>query len=213
MKKINFTAYLSAIALAALMSACSEGNPEPTDTIPLPENSVSVQTENLTITEYIETTSAAVSKTKNNADTSEAAAEEYSTSFAPLTEDVQTLAETEETYEQTEWETWEDIPMTDTDLAEDYGENTFSIIASSVGENGFTGIIGQDTFFAARLDEVSVGIPEGSPKIVYGAELLVTLTEGAEVMETYPVQISAENVEHIEVIRYPEYQGELLSDE
>lgn len=210
MKKINFTAYLSAIALAALMSACSDGNAEPTDTIPLPENSVSVQTEALT--EYIETTSAAIHEAESSAYTSETAAsaaiaavEEYSTSFAPLTEEVQTsLAETEETYEQTEWETWEDIPMTDTDLAEAYSENTFSIIASSVSENGFTGIIQQDTFFAARLDEVSVGIPEGSPEIVYGTELLVTLTEDAEVMETYPVQISAGNVEHIEVICYPD---------
>lgn len=61
-----------------------------------------------------------------------------------------------------------------------------------------------DTFFASRLEEAMIGIPDGSPEIVYGCELLVTLAENAAVMETYPVQISAEYVEHIEVLMYPD---------
>lgn len=228
MKKSKLTSYICAFALTAALSACSDGTAEQTDSIPLPTEAVTSDTSALT--EYIETAAfsavQASGEISSESFTTTIALEPDGTDAyypyvpdedsegvlyhdndegylylphsdgdeypaEPMHENETSLAETTVTYN-------------DADLTADYGENSFTVIVSAVNEKSFAGIMQTDTFFASRLEEAMIGIPDGSPEIVYGCELLVTLAENAAVMETYPVQISAEYVEHIEVLMYPD---------
>lgn len=92
-----------------------------------------------------------------------------------------------------------------TDLAdEELTDNTMTVTVLSVSENGFMAALGQDTFFGKKNDEVSIGLPYDHPEIEGGCELMVTLSDDCEVMESYPMQISSRYVEYIEVLTYPD---------
>lgn len=102
---------------------------------------------------------------------------------------------------------FEDNEFTDNsaDIAdEELSDNTISVTAASVNAGGFTGTLGQDTFFGKAGDEVSIGLPDEHPEIMSGCLLTVTLSDNYEVMESYPPQISSEYVEHIDIISYPD---------
>ena len=92
-----------------------------------------------------------------------------------------------------------------TDLAdEELTDNTMTVTVLSVSENGFMAALGQDTFFGKKNDEVSIGLPYDHPEIEGGCVLMVTLSDDCEVMESYPMQISSQYVEYIEVLTYPD---------
>ncbi len=92
-----------------------------------------------------------------------------------------------------------------TDLAdEELTDNTMTVTVMSVSENGFMAALGQDTFFGKKNDEVSIGLPYDHPEIESGCVLMVTLSDDCEVMESYPMQISSQYVEYIEVLTYPD---------
>lgn len=92
-----------------------------------------------------------------------------------------------------------------TDLAdEELTDNTMTVTVMSVSENGFMAALGQDTFFGKKNDEVSIGLPDDHPEIEGGCVLMVTLSDDCEVMESYPMQISSQYVEYIEVLTYPD---------
>lgn len=230
MKKSKLTAYICAFALTAALSACSDGTAEQTDSIPLPTEAVTSDTSALT--EYIETAAsttvhASEEISSENFTTAIAAEPDAPDAYYPYIPDEEKYgvlyhgdegylshSDEDEYFPEPMYEREASLAETTitynvTDLAEDYGENSFTVIVSSVKEKSFTGILQTDTFFASRLEEAVIGIPDGSPEIVYGCELLITLAEDAvaetpAVMETYPVQISAEYVEHIEVLMYPD---------
>lgn len=92
-----------------------------------------------------------------------------------------------------------------TDLAdEELTDNTMTVTVMSVSENGFMAALSQDTFFGKKNDEVSIGLPYDHPEIESGCVLMVTLSDDCEVMESYPMQISSQYVEYIEVLTYPD---------
>ncbi|UKI16503.1 MAG: hypothetical protein L6V87_00860 [Ruminococcus sp.] len=92
-----------------------------------------------------------------------------------------------------------------TDIAdEELAENTMTVTVMSVSENGFMAALSQDTFFGKKNDEVSIGLPYDHPEIESGCVLMVTLSDDCEVMESYPMQISSQYVEYIEVLTYPD---------
>lgn len=102
-----------------------------------------------------------------------------------------------------------DITSDDTsdiiDLAdEELTDNTMTVTVMSVSENGFMAALSQDTFFGKKNDEVSIGLPYDHPEIESGCVLMVTLSDDCEVMESYPMQISSQYVEYIEVLTYPD---------
>lgn len=92
-----------------------------------------------------------------------------------------------------------------TDLAdEELTDNTMTVTVMSVSENGFMAALSQDTFFGKKNDKVSIGLPYDHPEIESGCVLMVTLSDDCEVMESYPMQISSQYVEYIEVLTYPD---------
>lgn len=92
-----------------------------------------------------------------------------------------------------------------TDLVdEELTDNTMTVTVMSVSENGFMAALSQDTFFGKKNDEVSIGLPYDHPEIESGCVLMVTLSDDCEVMESYPMQISSQYVEYIEVLTYPD---------
>ena len=92
-----------------------------------------------------------------------------------------------------------------TDLAdEELTDNTMTVTVMSVSENGFMAALSQDTFFGKKNNEVSIGLPYDHPEIEGGCVLMVTLSDDCEVMESYPMQISSQYVEYIEVLTYPD---------
>lgn len=136
--------------------------------------------------------------TETQAQTS-AASETIITADIPIDDDTDVFDDSE----------FSDITSDDTsditDLAdEELTDNTMTVTVMSVSENGFMAALSQDTFFGKKNDEVSIGLPYDHPEIESGCVLMVTLSDDCEVMESYPMQISSQYVEYIEVLTYPD---------
>lgn len=134
-------------------------------------------------------------ETTHSAVTSAAASETEPADDIPIDDDIDIFEDNEFTDNSADI-----ADITDEELS----DNTISVTASSVSASDITGTLGQDTFFGKAGDKVFIGLPYDHPEIESGCVLMVTLSDDCEVMESYPMQISSQYVEYIEVLTYPD---------
>lgn len=152
-----------------------------------------------------ETANETAAKQTQPAETTETQAQTSAVSETIITADIPIDDDTD-VFDDSEFS---DITSDDTsdiiDLAdEELTDNAMTVTVMSVSENGFMAALSQDTFFGKKNDKVSIGLPYDHPEIESGCMIMVTLSDDCEVMESYPMQISSQYVEYIEVLTYPD---------
>lgn len=188
MKRIYALPFIAALILCGFLCGCSK------EITVIPQADTPSETANETAAKQTQP----AETTETQAQTS-AVSETIITADIPIDDDTDVFDDSE----------FSDITSDDTsditDLAdEELTDNTMTVTVMSVSENGFMAALSQDTFFGKKNDEVSIGLPYDHPEIESGCVLMVTLSDDCEVMESYPMQISSQYVEYIEVLTYPD---------